>query len=636
MNLINLNKKLDSSEEVGEIKGIREVGGKKKKWGKKVLVGIVVLAIFLGLPLAGTYIFGKKAITGGKQIAAALKQENLGQVKDGIVATKSAVGGMELSLNFLLWLKAIPLVGGYYSDALHFTKAANYELQATEVMVNTLMPYEEELGFTGGGGQDKIAQAVKVLNKILPEIDKVEPNLKKAKQEVEKIDSNKYPEVFKGIVLRSKIEAAKGMIIGADIAVTNGKEALLLSPEILGSNSPKNYLLLFQNDKEIRPTGGFLTAYAFLTLDKGKLSTTASDDIYRLDERLLKVCERKICPLSPPAPIVKYLPEENGKPRTAWSMRDSNISPDLPTSAREFERMYGMLGDGIPFDGIITIDTRVVEELIKITGPINVFGTTYSAQRDTRCNCPNVIYELEHYAEVASKGENDRKAILGTMMQQMLSNILGSGTDKMITVATTVVKLAGDKHLMIYMRDQKAQLALGKLNFTGEIKQFNGDLLHINDANFAGGKSNLYVDEKVTLDIKVDGQGNVKNKVTIEYKNPQPYNTWLNSILRSYIRVYVPKGSKLVEAKGSDDPVNTLVDEGLGKTYFEAFLQVRPQNSRVIFFEYTLPEKVSGKTYSLLIQKQPGAKDHHYIVKINGSTKAEFDLTSDKELRLSF
>mgnify|MGYP001608597599 FL=1 len=72
------------------------------------------------------------------------------------------------------------------------------------------------------------------------------------------------------------------------------------------------------------------------------------------------------------------------------------------------------------------------------------------------------------------------------------------------------------------------------------------------------------------------------------------------------------------------------------KTYFDAFIQVRPQNSRTLSFEYSLPQKVSGKTYSLLIQKQPGAKDYHYVVKINGSTKAEFDLTSDKELNLSF
>lgn len=634
MGLTNLNQKLNSLE-VREVEEVRVVRGSQRG---KIFIVVLIILLLLGLPLSGAAFFGKKAIDGGRQISAALKQENLGQVKDGVATTKSAVDGLNTSLNLLLWLKAIPVLGGYYSDVLHFTKAASYELQAAEIVVNTLMPYEEELGFTGGAGagQDKIVQAVKVLNKVLPEINKIEPKLKKAKEEVEKVDSGKYPEEFKGFTLKAKIEEAKNLVIGVDIAVTDGKEALLLAPEILGSNTPKNYLLLFQNDKEIRPTGGFLTAYAFLRLDKGNLATTASDDIYRLDERLLKVCEKKICPLKPPAPLVKYLPEEDGELRTAWSMRDSNLSPDLPTAAAEFERMYEMLGNGIPFDGIITIDTKVVEELIKITGPLDVFGTTYSASQDERCSCPNVIYELEHYAEIASKGQEDRKAILGTMMQQMLAKILGLGTDKMLTVATTGVKLAGDKHIMLYMRDPKVQEALGKLNFIGEIKDFKGDYLHINDANFAGGKSNLYVDERVILDIKIDGQGNVKNKVTIEYKNPQAYSTWLNGILRTYIRVYTPLGAKLIESNGSDDPVNTLEDEGLKKTYFEAFLQVRPQNSRVISFEYSLPEKASGKTYPLLIQKQPGARDHHYVIKINGSTKAEFNLTSDKELNLSF
>ncbi len=69
--------------------------------------------------------------------------------------------------------------------------------------------------------------------------------------------------------------------------------------------------------------------------------------------------------MTPPDPIAKYLPEANGKPRTAWSMRDSNLSPDVPTSISQFERMYNLLGKGTPWDGIILIDTHVVEELLK-------------------------------------------------------------------------------------------------------------------------------------------------------------------------------------------------------------------------------------------------------------------------------
>ncbi len=571
-------------------------------------------------------------------MVAGFKQQNLEQIKPGLKDTKAAVDNLNFSLNLLMWLRLIPFVGGYYSDVKHLVSAASSELEAVEIVTGTLDPYKDELGLNGQviPGQDKIAQGVKVLEKVLPNIDKVEPELKAARNEVASIDTGKYPESFRNTRIRGRIDAAKNFIIGADIAVSENKDALMIAPDALGQTSPKTYLLLFQNDKEIRPTGGFMTAYAFLKLDKGHISTTTSDDIYRLDEKLLDVCKNKICPLTPPAPIVKYLPEADGKPRSAWSMRDSNISPDFPTSAKEFERMYQMLGEGLPFDGIITIDTEVVKDLIAITGPIDVFGTTYSAENDKRCNCTNVIYELEHYAEIASKGENDRKAILGTLMQQVLARSLGSVMDKLPDFINTGVLLAQDKHIMFYNHDPRTQAALSKLGWTGEIKPFEGDYLHINDANFAGGKTNLYVTEKVTYDTKVKDDGTTNVKLTIEYKNPQPYNTWLNGIYRDYVRVYVPRGATLASSKGSDDPVKTSEDTELNKTYFEGFITVRPQNSRTLTFEYTLPNRVQTKQYPLLIQKQPGAGDFHYAVKVNGSTKAEFDLTTDKQLNLAF
>jgi hypothetical protein len=138
------------------------------------------------------------------------------------------------------------------------------------------------------------------------------------------------------------------------------------------------------------------------------------------------------------------------------------------------------------------------------------------------------------------------------------------------------------------------------------------------------------------MNISVDQNGNIKNQVIIDYKNPQPFNIWLNGILRDYVRLYVPNGSQFISSKGSDDPVATQIDEALNKTYFEAFITVRPQNSRTLSFEYSVPYKATNKKYSLLIQKQPGAKDHHYVININGNKKAEFDLITDKQLDLTF
>lgn len=604
----------------------------KKRSKGKIFMRLILLLIILGvaifLPAKVIYENVKQAQIHVKALSSAYQQQNFGQIADQISATKDSVGKINTSLNFLVWLKIIPIVGGYYSDAKGFASAGEEDLTAIDNIFKELKPSEKELGFLGTpiAGQDRISQAIKVLDKATPLLDKNKDYFKKAKDDVAGIDTNKYPENFRGINLKADLTTAKDLISGVDYTVTQGSEALHIAPAALGYPEGKDYLMLFQNDKELRPTGGFMTAYADIKMNKGQITANTSDDIYRLDEQLLKVCQNKICPLTPPAPIAKYLPEVDGKPRKAWSIRDSNLSPDVPTSAAQFEKMYSLLGQGLPFDGIIYIDSQVVEALIEVTGPIEVLGTKYSSDVDPRCNCPNVIYELESYAEIAAKGSNDRKAVLGVLMQQILAKLVGSDVQKIPQVVDSIVHLANAKHIMFYMHDNKTQTALSNLNWTGQIKTSQGDYLHINDANFAGGKSNLYLDEKVTQEISIKN-GQVSNKLTIEYKNPQKFGIWLNGINRSYVRVYVPEGSKLVSSKGSDDPVNTIED--LGHTTFEAFVVTRPQNSRVLELQYTIPYQPNGQ-YKLMVQKQPGAKDFDYTVKINGSQKSNFELDSDK------
>lgn len=602
---------------------------RKRKLKGRLLVLAGFLIVFLILPLLVIFWGAKDLSSHSKALIAAYKGGNFNDLKKETIATRAALQKIDTPLNFLFWMRIIPFAGGYYSDAKGFSSAGVEELIALEKIIDSLEPYKDQLGFKGQpiDGADRVTQAVNILEKALPLLSQVQSNLEKAANSVRNIDTSKYPESFKGVKVKGLLSLSKDIILGANVAGKDGKQALEMAPDALGVNGEKNYLLLFQNDKEIRPTGGFITAYATLKVNKGKVSTTASDDIYRLDEKLLDVCKRKICPLTPPAPIVKYLPEVTGKERSAWSMRDSNMSPDIPTSAKQFEDMYKLFGEGLPFDGIIFIDSQVVEELIDITGPIDVFGTTYSSEIDKRCNCPNVIYELESYAEIAAKGTKDRKAVLGVLMQQILGRAISSDVEKMPSLMEAIVNLANDKHIIFYMHDSNLQNALSKLNWTGEIKSCGGDYLHINDSNFAGGKSNLYVNQTVTQDITVQRDGTVKKKLTINYENPQGFGTWLNGINRDYVRIYVPKGSKLISSKGSEVAVSTTED--LGKTVFEAFITVRPQNSRKLEVEFTEPYNPKGK-YDLMVQKQPGAKDFKYKINLNGKKVADFVLKSDK------
>ena len=625
MALISLNKKIDRLAKTSS-KSSR--GGRSRRLPIIILITVFVLGLSALLLLTGYQGLKKHA----SALGVAYKNQNFDGIKTEIGGVKGSLQKIDVPFNIFFFLQWIPFAGGYFSDAKSLVEAGIEELDVVDKMMLTLEPDKEELGFNGQSiaGQDRVAQGMKILNKILPQLDNFQPGLTRAADKVRSIDANKYPQDFKGIKLKLLVQTARDFILGAGSSVKDHRDVLEILPTLLGQASPKEYLLLFQNDKEIRPTGGFITAFANLSLDKGQVGSTTSDDIYRLDEQLLNVCLTKICPLSPPAPIVKYLPEVDGKPRKAWSMRDSNLSPNIPTSAYEFERMFQMLSKGLPFDGIIYIDSQVVESLIEVTGPIEVYGTKYSVEIDKRCNCPNVIYELESYAEVAAKGEKDRKAILGVLMQQILARSIGADVAKVPELIETIVNLANHKHIMFYMHEAASQKALSNLNWTGEIKSYDGDFLHINDANFAGGKSNLYVNQTVTQELNTGKNGVTNKKITIDYINPQPFGNWLNGINRDYVRIYVPKGSKLISAKGSDDPVNTIED--LGKTVFEAFVQVRPQNSRKLEFEYSIPYHPSGE-YKLLIQKQPGAKDFTYKIRLNGRVLPDFPLDTDKEFK---
>ena len=180
------------------------------------------------------------------------------------------------------------------------------------------------------------------------------------------------------------------------------------------------------------------------------------------------------------------------------------------------------------------------------------------------------------------------------------------------------------EHILFYFKDSEAQKGIESLNFGGRIKDFDGDYLHISNVNFAGAKSNLFVKNNVTQEIKKEG-GNLVKTITLNYKNPAPASNCnleagqlcLNGILRNWLRVYVPIGSELIEFNGSE--MKTLSYEELGKTVFEGFLTVKPLGASVVKIKYKLPNAIANKKpYKILIQKQPGTSEEEYSLKFEG------------------
>jgi len=296
-------------------------------------------------------------------------------------------------------------------------------------------------------------------------------------------------------------------------------------------------------------------------------------------------------------------------------------------------------------DGIISVDTKLAVDILRVIGQIGVPGFgNFSADNDSRCDCPVVIYELESFADVVGPiiwaddlggkiilkppNSDNRKAILGPLMNSLLANSMGQPKEKIPQLFEAGFNALLEKHVLFYFGESEVQKAMESFNLAGRVKDYDGDYLHINDSNFAGAKSNLYVEEEVSLKVDKTRDGTT-NALTVKYKNPQKHDGWLNGAYRDWIRVYVPKGSKLVDSTGSEVPVETKDD--LDKTVFEGFFTLRPEGVVGLTFKYTTPTKFKNG-YKLLIQKQPGTDGHLYNVTINGKSE-EFYLKQDREFR---
>lgn len=605
-----------------------------------VLILGLFLTFFLYLPLKKLQQDGQLLAAEAQGIYLGLQTQNLKEAVVKIATTKEKYIQLEADYRKLVWTKFIPYFGSFYKDGRYLLNAGQYLLETADIAVAGLEPYADMLGFEAkseeGESQaatteERLMLALDTLDKIQPSLDQISEKLKQAQAEVDQIKPQRYPETIGGKKVREKVTLLIDLVDSSTRMIEEIKPIISFLKPMLGFPEERKYLLLFQNDAELRPTGGFLTAYAILSVKNGSFKPLGSYDIYTLDARFGNR-------LPAPEPIKKY-----HKNVYYWHLRDMNLSPDFKVFMETFYEYYRKAG-GPEVQGVVAIDTKVLVDLLKILGPIGVADWgTFSAENDPRCNCPQVFYELELLADQPLGVVNqERKAMLGPLMHSILLNVMQSPRKKWPEFFNLAFTDIQEKHILFYFFEEELQKAMETLNAGGRIKDYEGDYLHLNDCNFAGAKSNMFIKVKVNQEIKTEANGEITKTLTIDYLNPEPPSNCnleagelcLNGLYRDWVRVYVPKGSELLEVNGSE--VEARSYEELGKTVFEAFYgdksPLRPQGKAQLVFKYKLPFKAdSSQPYRLLIQKQPGTGGYEYSLNKDGSEQT-FELKTDKEL----
>jgi hypothetical protein len=611
-----------------------------------ILIVFISLAVLVGLPMFSIYKKAHAFYAEGQKLKLAVSSQDISAIKTEIGNTKKSLADLQGSFKFISWIKIIPYFGSYLKDADHAMNAGKEGLDAFEIAISTTEPYLDILGFGKGSkaedgmktSQQRIDFFVKAIPDLIPKVGEISQKTKIVKEELGNIDPERYPQKFGGKDLREPLR--KGLELAIEVAdyVERSKPLLESSPYLLGLDKPRQYLVLFQNDKELRPTGGFMTAYSIMKVDKAKFEPVISSDIYNLDAKYKPT-------LPAPDPLIKYIKGPYTLSKNL-RLRDMNWSPDFAESMKLFVKEAGTVGIN-NIDGVIAVDTQLLVNLLNAIGPIGVPGFgNFSTKIEPSCNCPQVIHELESFADVegpivwdpAGTGKiiykppnsDNRKKIIGPLMNSILANAMGQPKEKLPDLFKASFDSVIQKHVLFYMLDDKAQNAVESFGIAGKIEDVSDDYFYVNDANLGGRKSNLYVKTEVEQVYEIVKDGSIEKTVTITYKNPEKQDGWLNSVLPDWVRIYVPKGSQLIALEGLDEKVDPY--EEFDKTVFAGFFKLRPEGVSKVFLKYRLPFK-SKTTLPLLIQKQPGLDAPLYSIKV-GKFQEEFFLKSDKEIKL--
>lgn len=490
----------------------------------------------------------------------------------------------------------------------------NYKTDKTESVL-------ENLSFYGHSGLADLSELEKILNQI---------------------DSGAIPDNYQKdfILLKQKVS---GLNRGL-------KEFISLADTLknfLGLSADKRYLLIFQNNSELRASGGFIGSFALIDFSKGEIKNieTPGGGSYDTEAGFLKK-------IKPPQPLSLVRPD--------WHFWDANWWPDWPTSARKLAWFYEN-SDGSTVDGVISLTPAVIEKLLRIIGPIDLkdkYGLVIDAD--------NFWLETQKLAERKPDITRQPKKIIGDLMNEIIKEAPKRlSQDNLLPLFKTLEELLAGKNILFYFADQELAAKADDLDWSGRIKNTAGDYLNVINSNIAGGKSDRKIRQEIIHQAKVQPDGSIIDNLIIrrfhEAIKREPFSGVRNV---NWVRVYVPLGSELLAVNGfrpvdkiffskeipglsndpdveaaegraiTHEPSGTKIYDEFGKTVFANWSQLDPGETAEINIKYRLPFKLTDKkepvnagftdqlvkkaaevlsfeqkklySYSLLAQKQPG------------------------------
>ncbi len=393
--------------------------------------------------------------------------------------------------------------------------------------------------------------------------------------------------------------------------ILQARQGVTLLPQLIGLEGKQTYLVLFQNNSELRPTGGFIGSYGLLTFDEGQLIDFEVKDVYTADGQLKGHVE-------PPSDLKKYLGE------AGWYLRDANWDPDFPTSAAR-AAWFLEKETGRKVDGVIGVDLTLVQQFLKAVGEIQL------PDYQEKINEANFFERAEYYSEINFfPGSTQKEDFLGSVARVLFEKVKASEEKTWLALAKNIWPSFKSKDLLFWLAEPQAMTILTDLGWDGALKEVKCqvsagkclvDYLMVVEANVGINKSNYFLKRSFSHRLEIKDDQTIEGTLRLNYQNNSSSESFPGGRYKSYLRIYTPLGSTLKEIKiinplsGETNEVSEReIKEEHGKQVFGFLLEVPIKESRSVEVTWGLSQKLTEDTdkYLFFLQKQPGIIDEAF------------------------
>lgn len=594
---------------------------KEKKIGAKKIIRISILSTlliavtyFVIYPIIGTLIGLLLINSSVKNLSTSILDMDRTKSSQEIESLERNISRVGQSVDQMYWIFQIFGKDELYDNTTQLILGAQYTVQGASQLVDAVYPltqymqdFEPAIDF-----QTSTPSTTREYRSYLEEIEKNSYKLEEAEYRISlasEIITNLNTAVFPKL-LQDRIIEFKDIITQIEDGTEAFKAVNSFLPDLLGVDERKRYLILFQNEGELRSTGGWLTSYGIVGIEGGQIRELFVDDIYNADGTL-KIQNKRF---TPPRSM------SNALEITNWPFSLVNWHPDLADTLTEAEPFIHELGKGSSLEGLITIDVSFVQELLERWEGIEVPGET---ELVTSENLNSKIFQMH---EEFVPGSTQKTTFLANLANEIVKKLLSMNIADLMGISDIFEKTLNEKHLQATFKNKDAYNFFTSRDWANSMSNEYNDAPISIDWNWGGNKANLYLDKNYSLTVNVKDKDTVDFIYSITVENSSTENVYPEGDYINYQRVYIPPQAKILRISGIEDNEYSVYRES-GFKVIGGWFNTPIESINTLDISYRIEREDGDSNFPIVIQeqnafldinlfKQPGEKKYAYKLDI--------------------